>query len=63
MINDIDRYTKANCKMVKVVVDNQPRLCLFAIQDISKDTELRYDYGVADGPWRKQKVRNASFSN
>ncbi|KAL5005105.1 hypothetical protein ScPMuIL_018561 [Solemya velum] len=41
--------------MVKVVVDNQPRLCLFAIQDISKDTELRYDYGVADGPWRKQK--------
>ncbi|WAR01154.1 hypothetical protein MAR_007712 [Mya arenaria] len=56
MVNDLDRYTKPNCKMVKVVDDrHQPRLCLYATEMISKDTELRYDYGVADVPWRKRK--------
>ncbi|WAR30001.1 MFAP4-like protein, partial [Mya arenaria] len=29
---------------------NQDSVCM-----ISKDTELRYDYGVADVPWRKRK--------
>ncbi|XP_052781555.1 uncharacterized protein LOC128218067 isoform X2 [Mya arenaria] len=57
MVNDLDRYTKPNCKMVKVVDDrHQPRLCLYATEMISKDTELRYDYGVADVPWRKRKM-------
>ena len=57
MVNDLDRYTKPNCKMVKVVDDrHQPRLCLYATEMISKDTELRYDYGVADVPWRKRTV-------
>ncbi|XP_052762151.1 uncharacterized protein LOC128204786 [Mya arenaria] len=56
MVNDLDRYTKPNCKMVNVVDDrHQPRLCLYATEMISKDTELRYDYGVADVPWRKRK--------
>ncbi|XP_052819279.1 histone-lysine N-methyltransferase set-1-like [Mya arenaria] len=57
MVNDLDRYTKPNCKMVKVVDDrHQPRLCLYTTEMISKDTELRYDYGVADVPWRKRKM-------
>lgn len=50
MVNDSGR---ANCKMKVVVVDGQPKLCLFANKPIEKDTELRFDYGVKDLPWRK----------
>ena len=62
MVNDMERYTKPNCKMVKVVDDShQPRLCLYATEMISRDTELRYNYGVADVPWRKWMVGNILF--
>ncbi|XP_065670488.1 uncharacterized protein LOC124808530 isoform X1 [Hydra vulgaris] len=41
-----------NCNMKKVVVDNKPCLCLFAIKDIKSGTELRYNYGdKADNLW------------
>jgi SET domain-containing protein len=56
MANDIDYATKANCKMKKVVVNGVPRLGLFALNEISKGTELRYDYGDKLAPWRKQQV-------
>ena len=36
----------------KVVVHSLPHLCLFALKDITFGTELRYDYGVKDLPWR-----------
>ncbi|XP_060590855.1 uncharacterized protein LOC132745869 isoform X2 [Ruditapes philippinarum] len=55
MANDIDYATKANCKMKKVVVNGVPRLGLFALNEISKGTELRYDYGDKLAPWRKQQ--------
>ena len=38
--------------MKLVIVENQPRLCLFANRDIEKGEELRYDYGEPDLPWR-----------
>ena len=42
--------------MKKVVVDNVPHLCLFAIRDITINEELRYDYGINDLPWRKKVI-------
>ena len=44
-----------NCKMKIVLLDNYPRLCLFATKHIKCGEELRYDYGENDGdlPWRK----------
>lgn len=55
LINDSD---SPNCVMKKVMVYSLPHLCLFALRDIVSGTELRYDYGVKDLPWRKkhQKV-------
>ena len=43
-----------NCGMKKVVVDGEPKLCLFATKDICEDAELRYDYGVDNLPWEKK---------
>ena len=48
MVND-GTGRNANCKVQ--VVDGH--LCLFAIMDLPIDTELRYDYGIPDLPWRK----------
>ncbi|KAJ8039228.1 hypothetical protein HOLleu_16877 [Holothuria leucospilota] len=59
MVNDSER---ANCKMKVVVVDGQPKLCLFAIKPIEKDTELRFDYGVKDLPWRKYVSKYLVYS-
>ena len=40
--------------MKKVMVHSLPHLCLFAVKEIFSGTELRYDYGVKDLPWRKK---------
>ena len=44
----------ANSKMKKIVVDNSPRLCLFATRDICCGKQLRHCYGDSDYPWRKK---------
>lgn len=56
MVNDVDKFTKANCIIKKIIVNNAPHLCIFALRDINKDDELRYDYGEKNTPWRKRKV-------
>lgn len=38
--------------MKKIVIDKQTYLCLFAASNIPIHTELRYDYGDPDLPWR-----------
>ncbi|KAI9532240.1 hypothetical protein NQZ68_033865 [Dissostichus eleginoides] len=40
--------------MKKVVAENKPHLCLFALRDINPGEEITYDYGGTDWPWRKQ---------
>lgn len=55
-INDMDYKTKPNCKIRKVIVDGVPRLGVFALKDIAVRSELRYDYGCRDAPWRKHQV-------
>ncbi len=55
MVND-GTGAQHNCKMEVVPAKSskdQPKLCLFATRDIEPDTELRFDYGVTDLPWRK----------
>lgn len=49
MIND---STIPNSVMKVVIVENIPRLCVFALRDISPGEEIRFDYGVPDLPWR-----------
>ena len=42
--------------MRKIVVNGQPRLCLFANKDIREGIEIRYDYGEPSAvvSWRKE---------
>ncbi|KAL5005605.1 hypothetical protein ScPMuIL_016763 [Solemya velum] len=47
-----------NCRMVVVMVDKKPHLCLFSTKTIQIGDELRYDYGVPNLPWRKKKSTN-----
>lgn len=54
-INDAPRKL-ANCSSKAHVIHGQPRVLFFATCDISKDTEIRYDYGVADLPWREVRI-------
>ena len=43
-VNDCP-VANANSKMVLAERNNQPYLVLFALKDVKKDEELRYDYG------------------
>ena len=55
MVNDAERGSpKENTCVQVVMVDKLPHLCIFATKDISIGEELRYDYGIADLPWRKK---------
>ncbi|XP_022106564.1 uncharacterized protein LOC110987795 isoform X2 [Acanthaster planci] len=56
-----DDWKTPNCIMKKMVFhDRTPHLCLFSLCDIDVDEELRYDYGVADLPWRNESVQPTS---
>ena len=67
MINDAEKgHAMNNCCIRIVVVDDKPRLCIFATKEIRKGQELRYDYGVPSLPWRKvNKVKGTciDFNN
>lgn len=54
-INDSPRKT-ANCVAKPVAFDGQPHVLFFACKDITSGTELRYDYGGFDMPWRKVRI-------
>ena len=49
LVND---SAKPNCIMKKATHDYLPNLWLYALNDLEVGTELRYDYGVPDLPWR-----------
>ena len=51
-IND-DPAKKANATMKKIIYQNEVHWCVFAKKNISKNEEIRYDYGVKDLPWRE----------
>lgn len=47
-----DAHKSPNCKMKKLQVHSKPHLCLFAIEDIETGTEITYNYGNSEWPWR-----------
>lgn len=63
MINDAEHGSPEENVCVKIViVDRLPHLCIFALKDIQSGDELRYDYGIADLPWRKKVKRFFLFT-
>jgi hypothetical protein len=54
LVNDAP-HKNANCKMKKITDENKPALALFALRNLKIGEELRYDYGLLDLPWRKNK--------
>ncbi|GAA6095052.1 uncharacterized protein LOC106936497 [Tachysurus ichikawai] len=50
LVNDNHKFP--NCVMKKVIVNDRPHLCLFAVRHIEAGTELDYNYGDSKWPWR-----------
>ena len=50
-VNDICA-SKANTEVRRVFFDEKVHLVFFALKDIQKGDELRYDYGVPGLEWR-----------
>lgn len=42
-----------NSVMQKIVVEKQPKLCIFALRDIENGEEITYNYGASGLWWRK----------
>jgi len=42
--------------MKKLVIGDEPRLCLFATRQINPGDEITYNYGTMDYPWRQKRV-------
>ena len=56
LVNDApSNKANCNCCMRKIKDGKKIYLALYALREISTDEELRYDYGVKDLPWRKQR--------
>jgi SET domain-containing protein len=51
-VNDTPKK-HANCIAKPMLIDGQPHVLLFAARDIAAESELRYDYGGGNLPWRK----------
>ncbi|XP_039526242.1 uncharacterized protein LOC120478421 isoform X3 [Pimephales promelas] len=49
-----DEFKAPNCRMKLIEVEGKPHLCLFALKEITAGTEITYDYGGKDWPWRKE---------
>ncbi|XP_014873036.1 uncharacterized protein LOC106936497 [Poecilia latipinna] len=49
-----DNHKSPNCTMEKIIVNNKPHLCLFAIKKIEIGTEIDYNYGDSKWPWREK---------
>ncbi|XP_047229280.1 uncharacterized protein LOC124872897 isoform X4 [Girardinichthys multiradiatus] len=49
-----DNHKSPNCNMKKIIVNDQPHLCLFAIKKIEIGTEIDYNYGDSKWPWREK---------
>jgi len=61
-VNDAPRRV-ANCYSKVVAFDGMPHVLIIAGRDIGTGEELRYDYGVADAPWRNRNPVNFCMSS
>lgn len=46
--------------MKMIELNNRPYLAVFATRKIMKGEEIRYDYGVANLPWRSKTIHKVS---
>ncbi|XP_041943149.1 uncharacterized protein LOC121705894 isoform X8 [Alosa sapidissima] len=57
-----DEHKAPNCRMKLIEADGKPHLCLFALKEIMAGTEITYDYGGKEWPWRKEtQLSGGSF--
>ncbi|KAM9812124.1 N-lysine methyltransferase KMT5A-A-like isoform X2 [Syngnathus typhle] len=49
-----DNHKSPNCTMKKIIVNDEPHLCLFAIKNIEMGTEIDYNYGDSKWPWHEE---------
>ncbi|XP_067224908.1 histone-lysine N-methyltransferase set-1-like [Chanodichthys erythropterus] len=49
-----DEHKAPNCRMKLIEAKGKPHLCLFALKEITAGTEITYDYGGKEWPWRKE---------
>ncbi|XP_041800876.1 N-lysine methyltransferase KMT5A-A-like [Chelmon rostratus] len=56
-----DAHKSPNCKMKKLTVQGKPHLCLFAIENIQADSEITYNYGESQWPWRALQTPNVQI--
>ncbi|XP_028306998.1 uncharacterized protein LOC114465886 isoform X2 [Gouania willdenowi] len=49
-----DEHKSPNCRMKLIEAEGKPHLCLFALKEITTGTEITYDYGGKEWPWRKE---------
>ncbi|XP_078142365.1 uncharacterized protein LOC144542988 [Centroberyx gerrardi] len=49
-----DSHKNPNCVMKKIIVNNKPHLCLFAMKKIEIGSEIEYNYGDSKWPWRSK---------
>ncbi|TRY59363.1 hypothetical protein DNTS_005453, partial [Danionella cerebrum] len=49
-----DEHKGPNCRMKLIEAEGKPHLCLFALKKIMAGTEITYDYGGKEWPWRKE---------
>ena len=62
LVNDApSNKVNCNCCMRKIKDGKNIYLALYALREISVGEELRYDYGVKDLPWRKQRGTNMHY--
>ncbi|XP_073694436.1 uncharacterized protein [Garra rufa] len=55
-----DNHKSPNCSMKKIIVNNRPHLCLFAMKRIEIGSEIEYNYGDAQWPWRNKGPKKQS---
>ncbi|XP_070572849.1 uncharacterized protein [Ptychodera flava] len=58
LVNHGDHSHELNSKMRIVVCESVPHLCLFSIKAIAAGTEILYNYGIKDLPWKKPKNKD-----
>nr|XP_046274081.1 uncharacterized protein LOC124074833 isoform X2 [Scatophagus argus] len=49
-----DDHISPNCEVKKIVNEEKPHMCLFAIKEISPGEEITYNYGDSSYPWRSR---------
>ena len=54
-VNDGTGHEK-NAELRIVYVDTKPHVVLFACRNISKNEEIRFDYGAENLPWRQKDI-------